>query len=200
MAKVCRLRLLTLQQCLIKAQLCLEEDPDDAGAQMNVKIPDEALLTFCAAQANWAELVMQSRWVTEGDRGIKLFYKSFKSLATVKNIYELLDPEGNVKTSWEDMADLTTKFFSSSTLGSVPGIEGQSIDPGLMDEVLRVQSDKLTAEENLALNAPLMVEELGDSVGALANGKCPGPDDTPLKYFKANWMTLGPLVLTSILK
>lgn len=75
---------------------------------MNVQITREALLNFCAAQADWAELVMQSRWVMEGDRGTKRLYKLFKSLAFAKSIHELLDSDGNVKTSWEDMVVLAT--------------------------------------------------------------------------------------------
>lgn len=69
-----------------------------------------------------------------------------------------------------------------------------------MEDVLRVQSDRLMVDEKTALNFPLTVEELGDSVGAMANGKCPGPDGTPIEFFKANWMTVGPQVLTSSLK
>lgn len=82
-----------------------------------VQLTKEALLTFCATQANWVELVMQSRWLMEGDRGTKLFYKSFKGLAAGKEIHELLaadgTPDGIVKSLWEDLAGLATDFFAN---------------------------------------------------------------------------------------
>lgn len=40
-----------------------------------------------------------------------------------------------------------------------------------------------------------MLTELGDATGALANEKCPGPDGAPAEFYKANWDTVGPLVL-----
>lgn len=47
--------------------------------------------------------------------------------------------------------------------------------------------------EKEELNTPLTLEELGESVAAMANNKCPGPDGTPVEFYKANWSTVGPL-------
>lgn len=84
MAKEKRLRLDGLQASLAMAQMALERDPLDVVAQMNLSTRKEELLMFCAAQANWVEMIMQARWIMEGDRGTTLFYKSFKSLAAAK--------------------------------------------------------------------------------------------------------------------
>lgn len=81
MAKEKRLRLDGLQACLAGAQLALESNPLDAATQLNLTTRKEDLLTFCVAQANCVEMVMQARWTMEGDRGTTLFYKSFKGLA-----------------------------------------------------------------------------------------------------------------------
>lgn len=70
MARERRLRLEMLHAGLARAQLALEAGPDDATSQVNVTLAKEALLSFCAAQANWVELVMQSRWLMEGNTGL----------------------------------------------------------------------------------------------------------------------------------
>lgn len=199
MAKERRFRLEGLQACMTKAQLELEVDPNNATSQLNVLLTKEALLTFCAAQANWVELIMQSRWLMEGNRGTKLFYKSFKSLAAGKEIHELLDADGNIKRSWEDLASLATDFFSGILGESLDALD-IPVDVLLTEEVLSVQSDRLYLEDKTELNAPLTLEELGESVGDLANGNCPGPDGTPIKFYKANWGTVGPLILDYISK
>lgn len=73
--------------CLASAQLALEVDPMDAAAQMHLLTRKEELLVFCAAQANWVELVMRARWIMERDRGTALFYKSFKGMTVAKGIH-----------------------------------------------------------------------------------------------------------------
>lgn len=165
---------------------------------MEVRLAREALLTFCAARANWADLVMQSRWLTDGDRGMKLFYKTFKGMTAAKEIDELLDEVGNVKSSWDDLARISIEFFTNS-IGNAPGVSVQPVDPLFLQEVLEIQRDKLSVEEKEVFNAPILLEELGQSVNALANGKCPGPYGTPIEFYKANWTTVGPLVLQSLI-
>lgn len=199
MAKEKRFKLDGLQASLASAQLALEGDPSNAAAQLILMTRKEELLTFCATQANWVEMVMQARWIMEGDRGTTLFYKSFKSLAAAKSIHELVDTDGSVKSSWEDLAAVTTKFFASA-LGDGPDATERMVDPTLLEEVLAVQSDRVSVLEKEELNAPISLEELGDSVRDLANGKCPGTDGTPIEFFKENWETVGPLVHASIVR
>lgn len=154
---------------------------------------------FCAAQANWVEMVMQAQWIMAGDKGTTLFYKTFKSLAATREIHELFDTKGNVKNSWEDLAALTTDFFSKA-LGGAPGSPAHELNPLLLEKVLSVQSERVLLEDKEELNAPISLVELGEAVLYLANDKCPGPDGTLIEFYKANWLMVGPLVHTSIVK
>lgn len=100
------------------------------------------------------------------------------------------------KTSGKDMADISTGFFPD-ILGESEEAVGLPFNEG-WEEVIGAQQDCLTAEEKVALNAPLTLGELGAAVEALSNHKCPGPDGTPNKFYKANWPVVGPLVLSCI--
>lgn len=108
-----------------------------------------------------------------------------------------MDTKGNIVHSWEDLAALTTEFFSKA-LGGAPDATAGVFDPARLEEVLSVQNDRVSVTEKAELNAPISLEELGDSVRDLANGKCLGPDGTPIEFYKENWVTVGPLVHASI--
>lgn len=56
---------------------------------------------------------MQARWLQDGDRCTKIFYKTFKSLANSKQIPALFDDAGNIATSWDEMEKVTSTFFKS---------------------------------------------------------------------------------------
>lgn len=90
-AKERRQRLQALQQSLALAQLSLESAPDDPQLQTEVCSARETLAQFNSARARWVDLVIQARWMDDGDRGTKLFYKSFRSMAAAKEIPELMD-------------------------------------------------------------------------------------------------------------
>lgn len=82
-----------------------------------------------------------------------MFYKSFKSLANDKDIPELLDPNGGLVSTWEEMAGMATSFFE--------GMLGTTLDNVTLpteaefNEVLYAQHDLLTPQEKQNLNAPL---------------------------------------------
>lgn len=54
---------------------------------------------------------MQARWVAEGDKCTKTFFKSFKSMASAKSIPSLLDQDRNFVSLWEEMVDVVPDFF-----------------------------------------------------------------------------------------
>lgn len=191
-----RLRLERLQERLGRAQLALENSPDDDDCQMEVLAAGELLMEYSTHQARWVDFIIQSRWSTAGDRSTRLFYKFFKKLSSDKEIPELFNSNGVLNSScrsWAEMADISTSFFQN-ILGEEA--EGNSL-PSEADfaEVLYSQQDYLTPAEKEAQNAPLTLGELEEAVAAMANNKCPGLDGTPNAFYKANWLVVGPLVL-----
>lgn len=124
-AKERRQRLEGLQHALTTAQLRLERSPDDPFIQAEVDAARENLTQFNSAKARWVDSVIQARWMEDGDRGSKLFYKSFRSMAAAKEIPELIDSQGNLSSTWEEMAGTTTNFFEGifgeAPCGFLPG-------------------------------------------------------------------------------
>lgn len=123
--------------------------------------------------ATWVDQVIRARWAADGDRCTKLVFKSFKTLASTKQIHSLLDLEGNKASSWEDMAKVIEDFFSISL--------GGRADAAMMASQLKNQAnvlahaeDRITTDEKLILNAMITLGELEDAISVMKKHKCPG--------------------------
>lgn len=103
---------------------------------------------------------IQDRWLEAGDRGTKIFCKSFKGLASSKLILELINNDGACVSAWEEIATVVTTFFGW-VLGQRPAtMNANEIQCG-MDSVLEDVTDVLTNDKKQSLNGPLTLEELG---------------------------------------
>lgn len=92
------------------------------------------------------------------------------------------------------MAYTATDFFAT-VLGGSSTDTSHGGDPAAIQEVLSHKVDRLSFGEKELLIAPLTLDELGETTQALANKKCPRLDGTPAEFYKANWNSVGPLVL-----
>lgn len=141
-----RARLTALKGRLALAQDNLEGNPLDPEFQAFVRAAKQHLDLFALARAEWIDQTIQARWMGAGDRGSKLFFKNFKSLAASKQIPALLKENGGSATTWDDMAEVATGFFENILGGS----NTRTGDPEFqlrMEEVLEQATDQLTVEE-----------------------------------------------------
>lgn len=191
-----RIRLDALQSVVAAAQLELERDPENILHQAALATAREVLNSFTSMQARWVDSIIQARWAEDGDRCSRIFFKQFKSLASAKEIPELLNEDGLIENTWEGMAQTATAFFSN-IMGTRPAAPRAAAGETYLQKALLIQDQLLPLEKEL-LNAPLTLEELGEATSALANSKCPGPDGVPVEFYKANWHTVGPLILQCI--
>lgn len=61
-----------------------------------MEVARESLNNFILARVRLVDLVIQARWMADGDKGTQLFYKTFKGLAMAKDIPELLNQSDQV--------------------------------------------------------------------------------------------------------
>lgn len=146
-------RLTSLRNGLARAQSALETPPTSIPLQSVVQVAAELLCSFEKDKVSWVDQILQEWWLADGDRGMTLFFKSFKNMATAKQIPALRAADDSMVSSWNSMAEITVDFFKQ-TLGeiapaiqSVPSIEANN-------PILDIVQDHLTAEEKVTLNAP----------------------------------------------
>lgn len=108
-----------LQTRLGRAQLAIEADLSNPAHQEELSTITELLNSLNSKQALWVDQVLQARWVSEGEKGSKLFFKSFQSMASSKHIPVMLAADGSSLTSWDEMAVHAVNFFSN-VLGRGP--------------------------------------------------------------------------------
>lgn len=186
-----------LQSWVTRAQLALERHPESGSLQHELAEARETLQALDVGLASWMDKVMQARWISEGDKCSKVFFKSFKSLASSKSIPALLNEVGETVSSWEEMAETITTFFRNSFggIGERPPMETTAAH---QERILELLSDKLTDKEKLRLNEPLSLLELELAAREMKNLKCPGPDGAPVEFYKAMWPTVRPLLLKAL--
>jgi hypothetical protein len=86
---------------------------------------------------------------------------------------------------------MATKFYSD--LYSSEGVQG-------MREVLDAVPVKVTANMNLMLDAPFVVEEVKNALFEMYPTKAPGPDEFPAHFFQWNWELCGAEVTKAVLR
>lgn len=104
-------------------------------------------------------------------------------MASSKTIPSLLDSDGVLATSWEDMAAQVVAFFRNNLGGTTTRLQHSS-QQECQDTVMAFISDCLTVEEKHQMNAPLMLNELGDATLAMKKRKCQGQMAPLLNFFK----------------
>lgn len=81
------MRMDLLQARVNRAQIALQLHPDSPSNQKELAEARDMLQSLETGAAAWVDQVMQARWVAEGDKCTKLFFKSFKSMASAKQIH-----------------------------------------------------------------------------------------------------------------
>jgi hypothetical protein len=74
-----------LRQTLSDAQQELQRDVDLRQAQANHKNAADALRAFELERVKWMDQVMQQRWIQDGDKCTRVFFKSFRGLSASVN-------------------------------------------------------------------------------------------------------------------
>lgn len=123
-----KMREVELRHELDLQQLALELNQKDFTAQAKLQLAVDALKEFERFWVERMDHILQTRWISDGDKCTQLFFRSFKGLAVDMEIHQVFDHQGVIQTSsWEMIAKAATKFFS--------GILGQS--EGIQDDHLR---------------------------------------------------------------
>lgn len=173
---------LALRERLARAQLALEQSPDSAHLQTEVLEATEHLTNFDKEKATWVDQIIQDRWLADGDRGSKLFFKTFKGMSSAKHIPALKAADDSLTSNWDSMAEITVAFFQQ-ILGETEPATNTALNVDINNPILDVVQDHLRMEEKESLKAPFTMDELGMAAKLMKKRKCPGPDGIPVEFF-----------------
>ena len=124
--------------------------------------------------------VMQSRanWEYNADRPSKYFLNLEKYNFSKKTIYRLKRPDGTIEDDSKNILHMQKEYYEN--------LYSTSADADL-SYVRDIVSPKITDVQRQILNSPITIDELGEAVKALPNGKCPSTDELPIDFYKVFW-------------
>lgn len=85
--------------------------PQDPILQANLSTAAQALHDLENTRAAWMDSVIQARWMADGDRCTRLFFKSFQHMSKATEISAVFNEDGDLFTKWEDMAAIAIRHF-----------------------------------------------------------------------------------------
>jgi exonuclease III len=142
-------------------------------------------------RAKYAAAAVRSHanWMLHGEQPTHLFCQLEQQRGADNAIHELEHPDtGATCTTPADLGSAASAFYSKLFAPDAP------IDDHAIDELL-VHMPKLDDAQRDACDRPITLDEIKAALDATPNGKTPGIDGLPKKFYATFWDELGPLLL-----
>jgi hypothetical protein len=174
-----------LRQAVHCAQKELEVNIGSTSVQEELRVALEALQEFKEEHVKWVESITQETFLKDGDRCSKVYFKTFRGLASATEIHSIYNNARVLQTEWLGIAQAAIEHFQNR-MGKTQGVNRQQLD-----EVLLAQLDQITELEKEVMEVPIEANELLEAARALGRNRCPGEDGAPVEFFINNWKTVG---------
>lgn len=123
----------------------------------------------------------RNRWLQEGERNTKFFYRSTIQRRINNHIHQLKMPNGEKTESREELEIVLVDHFSLLLNESSPN-QDQAIA-----EIASCIPQKVTNAQNDLLDRPVDLAELEEAVKQMQRGTAPGPDGFTIDFFVHFW-------------
>jgi hypothetical protein len=173
----------------------LSRDPSDETITQAGLIKEE-IEKINAEKARGAMLRSKADWVEFGEKNSSYFLKLENRNRQVKNIALLLDDDDKEIKGQKDILNEELKFYKTlytqqkDTTGNNRDIAKQFF--------LGENIPKISEEDKLSNDLDFTIEEIGQALKELKNGKTPGSDGFPPDFYKFFWVEIKNLVFESI--
>lgn len=147
----------------------------------------QKLNEFEMEKAKITILNTQARWFNEGEKSTKYFLNLQKQCSNEKKMNKIFLDDGTMVTERGRILEETRKFYQKLYTSN------SSVKFSLTNESDRVLSD----EEKDEADSPLSVQDLSYALNKMSEGKSPGIDGIPPKFYKQFWDKLSLPLLTA---
>ena len=132
----------------------------------------------------------KARWASQGEKVTKYFCNLEKRHFISKQMYKLIDSNGEELFDTKKMVEETRKFYEC--LYKKKTVNDTNI------EELASNIPKLDEETSESLEGLITYEEASAVLKSMKNGKSPGTDGMTVDFFKFFWKDLGHFVIKSL--
>ena len=138
-----------------------------------------------AEQTKGSMFRCRARWHEYGEKSSKYFFNLEKSRYNKRVMKSIYTPQGNEVTDPEQIL-AAQKDFYETLFTSGPNVNFTA----------KNENDvKITDLEKHLVDKEITLEELGQIVKSMPNGKTPGCDGLPIEFYKVFWNRIGDWVL-----
>lgn len=134
------------------------------------------------------------KWEAEGDRPSAFFYQKVQAKRAKKLMESLLDKTGTARTSQAELKQVVEETYTGIFASQGTSAEWQ-------EAWVRHQhllKCKVMEQQLELMDRPFTVEELGEALRELPNGKSPGHDGATQEFYTLFWSELGEMVLAAV--
>jgi hypothetical protein len=139
-------------------------------------------------EESWC-LKRRSLWLRSGDENTKFFQAFAKGRRMENTIWSLNDSEGNKASSFQDMAQMSTRhfrnLFKEDSISQIEAILG----------IIRPFPRFVEEEDNRELMKEVKEEELKEIIFSFQKDKSPGPDGWSMEFFMGLYGLIGKDIL-----
>jgi hypothetical protein len=128
-----------LRKCLGNAQLRLEQNPQLLEAQTELDHASDRVTEHDRQQDRWREEILQARYIEEGDKCSKIFFKSFRSLAKSTKLHEIYSKGNLLLTDWTDIAKEAVDYFTE-LVGKAQDVDEECLRRVLEEQVVKIST------------------------------------------------------------
>ncbi|GBG62517.1 hypothetical protein CBR_g30835 [Chara braunii] len=147
-------------------------------------------------QAAWEEF-LSIKGIIVQDSLTKETFKKLLPSSSFQQIVELKHPFDATLQGAESTSDMLeyAHLYYANILTSRRGSDSASVDLAQESDMWNDTEVLLSVEERLALDRPITVEELTQTVKEMASGKCPGINGLTVEFYRTCWEALAPAMV-----
>ena len=150
----------------------------------------ESLVKLCAKELEASKIRSRVTWLKDGEKPSK-FLTSLENKGYIdKTIKRLQKQDGQLISNQKDILKEVKNFYKRLFSQTKNDCE-----PQLNVILKKLNTVKLTEDETGSLENELSIEEIGEALKLMKNGKSPGIDGFPAEFFKIFWKKIKFFVL-----
>ena len=176
---------------LIKEIEILEKDENKTEDVLkHLKEKNEELITLRKKKIDGVILRSKAKWVAEGEKITNYFCSLEKRHFVSKHMNKLIDKKGRVIEEHNEIKKEVSNFYKDL-------YTKKSLNSAEINELIE-DCPKLSNEMKLTLEGEITLEEAGEALKNMKNGKSPGSDGFGAEFYKFFWKKLGPFVVRAL--